>query len=369
MKQILPITVLFFLFNCLIVFAQEVPKDLDYRITDNEVIIRRYEGTARTLIIPDTIEGLPVTTIGRFSFYMNRYLESIIIPDSVKRISDNAFTECRALTTVVLGNGVTVIEESAFARARNLTNINIPDSVTTIGNAAFVNSGIININIPAGVTEIGFEALAADNLESINVSADNKYFSSLDGILYNKDKTILIICPNGKEGSVIIPNSVTVIEDYAFSNCEFLTEIILPDGITRIGEWTFTGCKDLEKIDIPAGVTSIGEWAFYECISLTSVTIPDNVTKIEELAFGDCTALNNVIIGKSVEYIGEKAFSDCTDLVRVTFESKISEKNFASDAFPGNLRAVYFSHGGETDIYVRDRGSRSWRRWRAGGQI
>lgn len=147
------------------------------------------------------------------------------------------------------GYTVTSIGMGAIDSCSSLTNIDIPDSVTSIGNGAF-----------------GFCPLLA----SIDVAAENPSYSSQDGVLFTKDKTVLMKYPAKKQNTAYgIPNTVTSIGDDAFENCALLTSIDIPNGVTNIGDNAFAYCTSLTSITIPGSVTSIGHWAFNGCNDLT----------------------------------------------------------------------------------------------------
>jgi len=196
-------------------------------------------------------------------------------------------------------------------------------------------------------------------LTSINVEESNSDYSSDNGVLYNKDKTILIKCPGGKTGSYTILDSVTSICDEAFSNCYSLTSVTIGSSVTSIGDYAFNWCESLTEVNIPSSVTSIGKSAFGGCSSLTGInvdanntayssdngvlhnkdkttliecpggktgsyTILDNVISIENEAFSNCYTLNSLTIGSSVTSIGEWTFSNCTSLTEVNIPSSVT---------------------------------------------
>mgnify|MGYP001754693680 CR=1 FL=1 len=210
----------------------------------------------------------------------------------------------------IYGMSVTSIGAEAFKDCTSIKSITIPDSVTSIGNSAFENcTSLTSVTIPSSVTSIGDEAFSAcTSLTEIKVATKNSKYVSVNGVLYNKNKTTLISYPAGKKDkSYTISNGVTIIEDRAFEGCASLTSVTIPNGVTSIGDSTFRGCKNLAKLTIPKGVTNIGEYAFRECGSLKSILIPDNVTSIGEQAFYG-SGLTTVKLPEKLTDIGEDAF-------------------------------------------------------------
>ena len=126
------------------------------------------------------------------------------------------------------------------------------------------------------------------------------------------------------EITLIIPNSVTSIGDYAFSGCSGLTSVTIPNSVTSIGECAFVGCHGLTSVTIPNSVTSIGDGAFGNCSGLTSVTIPNSVTSIGNSAFNRCSGLTSVTIPNSVTSLGEGAFYGCKGLTSITIPNSVT---------------------------------------------
>ena len=202
-------------------------------------------------------------------------------------------------TKIVISNSVCNIDGYAFIGCSDLTNITIGDSISSIGNSAFYY---------------------CTNLTDINVGTNNAYYSSVDGVLFNKNITEIIACPK-KRTSYIIPDSVIRIRNYAFNNCTNLTSITIPDGVTSIEERTFYNCTSLTSVTIGSGVTRIERQAFEGCSSLASLTISNSVTSIGDSAFKNCSSLTNITIPDSVTNIGQGAFSGCSSLTSATFET------------------------------------------------
>jgi hypothetical protein len=296
---------------------------------DGNLIIVKYLGRSEAVVIPAEFEGIPVVAIGAEAFSGNRTMKSVAIPDSV-----------------------TIIEKDAFDGCAALADITIPAPVIRIGT-----NGNDSEDVFDGCT----------GLTGITVAGDNGVYSSEDGVLFNKDKTALLLYPEGKSGSYTIPSSVTSIAYCAFESCGKLTDVTIPDSVTSIGEWSFLDCTGLTSITIPGsiktitgdvrngngygaffgctgltsvtisqGVTSIGGSAFARCTRLASVAIPDSVTSIGQMAFQE-SGLTSVTIPDSVTYIGYNAFAACTRLTSVT----VSPVNGRTWDNPGDIRGAF----------------------------
>ncbi len=211
------------------------------------------------IVIPNTYEGKPVTSIGSQAFFGCESLTSINIPDSVTSIGHRAFAGCSSLTS-----------------------INIPDSVTSIGYRAFYGCTQL-MKIENVVSYVGKWAVDCDtNVTSVALRTGTVGIadSAFDGC--------------SSLASITIPDSVTSICGAAFSGCSSLTSINIPDSVTSICDNAFSGCRSLTSINIPDSVTSIGNSAFSRCSSLTSINIPDSVTSIGDSAFWYCSSLTDI---------------------------------------------------------------------------
>ena len=217
------------------------------------------------------------------------------IPSSVTILGDGAFYGCVGLTEIIIPSSITSISVAMFEGCSELASITIPASITSIGDAAFYGCAkLTSVTIPSSVTTIGIAAfIYCAGLTEINVDPNNKNYISVDGVLFNKGKTLLVCHPAGKTGGYEIPSSVTRIDYGAFLGCIELTEITIPSSVTNIGEGAFVGCIELTEITIPSSVTVIEDYAFQSCFGLTEITISSSVTSIGHLAF----SLGNNFIG------------------------------------------------------------------------
>jgi hypothetical protein len=255
---------------------------------------------------------------------------SYSIPSTVLTIGESAFSRCDKITAIVFNNSLVTIEEYAFHICYGLTSINLPSMLETIKANGFYNcEGLKSISIPASVKTIGRSAFT---LTTGNVTVDpgNQYFSSADGVLYNKDKTVLIHYPLDKNGSFIIPNTVTEIGTEAFYSCENLTGITLPAGLKIIHERAFMFCEKLPSVDLPKGITTIGFQAFEQCYALTSFVFPEGIQEINHNVLYYNTGLKSITLPSSITFIGNQAFASCSKLTSLTV-NKISPVDMTDD--------------------------------------
>lgn len=226
-----------------------------------------------------------------------KYKGDIVIPSqvtyeaktySVTAIGDYAFEDCQNLASVVIPNTTKIIGADAFGYCNSLTSVDIPASVTKINFTAF-----------------NF----CSNLENINVAEDNQVFSSIDGVLYNRDATEILSCPNSRT-ELTIQNSVEVIGWGAFYGCKFLSSVIIPDTVKEINGYAFSCCESLKSVIIPPLVKSLEQYTFEWCHSLESVILPEALASINLADFASCTSLKEIQIKNPVPFECREEFSE-----------------------------------------------------------
>ena len=248
-----------------------------------------------------------------YSFSYSQF-STIILPENITSIGNNAFEYCSELKNINLPDGLQHIGMYAFNNCSSLTNVSIPNSVTTIGDAAFIDCGLTSITFPTNVENLGNGLFqGCSNLTTITIP---------DGVTHIGEG-VFFDCSNLT--TIIIPNSVIHIGSGAFYECSSLTSITLPNQLTAINDNTFYNCKNLTDITIPNNVTRIGDYAFSGCSSLTNITIPDGVTSIGEQAFYDCTSLITITIPASVTSIGTHRFTKKYALTTINYAGSMNE--------------------------------------------
>ena len=318
-------------------------KNFEYILINDGKEVEVYyseSGVGGNVVIPSTIEGKPVTSIGMEAFgYCKDKLTAVTIPSSVTQISTYAFAACNKLTAIDIPASVTTIGMGAFTSCTSLTTLTIPGNVKTLGMGAFNGcegltsltisegvevigwgafgdcSGLTAIEIPSSVTSIGDEPFSGSNLTSIKVDEQNTKYDSrnnCNAIIETATDKLVSGCKN-----TIIPTDVKSIGMGAFGGCVGLETIVIPESVKDIGSYVFSDCTGLKEISLPEGITDIKMGTFEMCSSLKSVSIPSGVTSIEIYAFSGCISLTDITIPDSVEDIADSAFSGCTSLADI----------------------------------------------------
>lgn len=311
-----------------------------------------------------------VTDIGHYAFYLHYNVTDVTIPSTVTAINDYAFGYCVSLEEVTLPSGLKAISEGAFSFCTSLSEMKIPANVINIGNFAFTECYSIE----------AFEV----------ASGNNNYSSDSRGVLFDKDKTVLMSAPAGLMESYDIPNTVTKIDSFAFTNSLGLEKLTIPASVEEIGLGAILGTASLaemtasennqyfstdnnvllnkEKTElycaaggitgsytIPDSVGVIYPYAFATCMELTEVIIPEGVTEIGEAAF-TTSGIAAVTIPKSVTVIGDGAFSGCENLSIVRFNG--AAPAMGELTFETVVADVYYPAGEDswTDDVLQDYG-------------
>lgn len=321
----------------------ELPELLDFSIVSNAAETSGTCGDNLTWTFGDSTGTLTISGTGAMKDYKSDirpwegYIDNIkkvVINDGVTTIGDSAFFNCHNLISVTIPDSVTTIGDSAFQYCYSLSDISLNDKLTKIGGQAFVCTNITEITIPSGVDAIGYSVfLGCKNLTNISVASANMHYSSDEyGVLFNKDKTILIQYPTGNtRNNYVVSKTVKTIESSAFFSCLSLetimvninnknysndrygvlfnkdqttliaypagnsrTSYIIPKSVTKITYEAFYNCVNLNNIAIPESISTIEYGQFENCTNLTTITIPKGVTKIDEYAFNNCTSLKDV---------------------------------------------------------------------------
>ncbi len=275
----------------------ETVNDLTFALDYDGRSYRVYDcstSASGAIVIPDTYNGLMVTSIGERAFQHCTSLTSVTLPNTITRIEPSAFYGCTSLISIKIPDSVIYISSSAFSGCTSLSSITIPDSVTSIGSEAFHDcTSLTRVNIT--------DLTAWCNIDFGYLD----YFENCSNPLCYAGKLYL----NGALiENLVIPEGLKTIEFRTFYGCTSLKSVTIPDSVTSIGEQAFLGCTSLTSVLFSDGVTRIGEGAFGGCCSLTNITLPDTVTEIESSAFRACTSLINIIIPDSIKHIGINPF-------------------------------------------------------------
>ena len=353
-----------------------------------------------SVVLPQTL-----TNIGSYAFCNCKKLTDVIIPNAVTNIDDSAFAYCN-LTNIQLPHLLTNIGNSAFIQCGGLTSIEFPESLINIGEHAFLNNALTDVYIPKKVNKIGAGAFAGNTGCIITVSEANENYSSVDGALFNKDKSRLISYTadrrdaSGKRSIYEIPEGVEIISSSAFLNIHNLRGVKMPDSLITIEQRAFDSAnltdelvipKNVENIapdaisfsqessyrvdernthfcsvdgvlfnkeqtkliaypsmkigkeyKIPDKVETICSYSFTNTEYLTSIIFSDSVTSIDTSAFEFCTNLKSVITGSGLKSISNEAFYMCWQLTDITIGKSVENIGFNIFTYCDKLSDVYY---------------------------
>ena len=296
--------------------------------------------------------GSKLKEIGTFCFYGCTSLESLVIPNNVEIIGNQACIGSPWMNCYELTVGAHHISENAFHTCVNVSSLTLTDSVEYIGTKAFVNIGVANssfteIYIPKNVKYIGSIAFVynSSNITSLIVDPENKwYYSENNCIIETSTNTLLFITNNSSIpgtvtnylgtynnnksiSSITIPNNIETIGSYTFYNST-LSDITFNNKVEEIGEYAF-GFTSLTSVNIPSNITTINNSAFVNCSLLTTVTLSEGLTYIGDYAFQGCNSLTTINIPSTVTYIGKYAFDGCESLTTINLPTNLTTLNQA----------------------------------------
>ena len=349
-------------------------------LDDGTIEIRSYTGHRKYITVPEIIDNRVVSSIGDFAFAGQSKLREVTLPKTITHIGLSAFEGCSNLVSMNIPDSVVEIESSAFRNNIRLGYVNIgsQSSLKNVGDFAFEGcSKLKTIDLPSSLEYVNGSAFyGTTSMTKINVANENEHFISVSGVLFNKSKTELIAYPAGVTADYKVPDITRTIGDYAFafSGCSSielseteaigvkafeyssLKKVIIPDSVTSLGAYAFSNCYNLSDITIGVGLTNIESGAFAGDVALKNVYIPANIVAIKLGAFsgaglqavefaensqlltiGDSaftqTGIRNIAFPRSLVSIGNRAFEKCYWLSAVSFEEGSSLQAIGGSAF------------------------------------
>lgn len=298
--------------------------DFTYEVSGANIAITHYSGPGGSVTIPETIDGIPVTSIGSMAFSQCVSLRNVIIPGSVASIGESAFYNCSGLTSVTIPDGVITIGSFAFCGNTSVTNIAIGTGLASLGDGAFTGG---------------------DRLAAITVNPLNPAFTSANNVLLTRDEKTLVQCPANLPRDYSVPASVETIGRWAFYSLTSLTNVTIPDRVATIGGGAFEGCANLAGVTLGQNVKTIEFEAFFGCARLAGVTIPDSVASLGNFAFANCSGMTWATIGGGVTNIGDQAFTRCASLRGVAIPDSVTHLGSVAFSGCGSLAMLTLGNG------------------------
>ncbi len=298
-----------------------------------------------------------VSTIGDYAFESCTALTGITLTDSVAFINNAAFINCTALETVVFGNGLDSIGAQAFSGCTSLTAADIPFPASTVGVEAFANcTALQTVTLPTSLTKLGAEAFyGCVKLNTVNVNSLNLTVPEIWS--HDDNKGVGVFAGAGSSSptglTVVFGEGVTRVPSWMFASASmpsgnghtgypfcYVTNIVLSDSVEVIGEYAFRNCQKLGGVTMGAGVTTIETGAFQSCIALDSLTAGNALAYIQDYAFLDCTALEKITWGSGLDSIGYRAFWNCSSITELVLPNPMTTLGTGAFGYCSALQSV-----------------------------
>lgn len=266
----------------------------DFTLTKEFATVTAYHSQDTDAVVPDTVNGLPVTAIAEGVFAGKTNLRTVTLPEGVTQLGNAVFKGCTALTRVTLPSTLTSIPQEAFAGCTSLSALDVPQAVTSIYEYAFLDCTALEaLALPDGLTQLGAYAFSG--------------------------------CQSLRE--LTLPPLLSAVPDNLAERCASLERVTLPAGVTQIGRAAFYDCRSLAAIDLPAGVSVLGGGAFEGCTALKEFACPEGVTLLSADTFFGCTQLQSVTLPQNLSAIGVYAFAHCPALQTLTLPAGLAQLN------------------------------------------
>ena len=333
---------------------------------DQSWTVSEYIGTDAEVVIPSSLDGMPVTAIGYNAFY-GCEITSVTFPDTDIVVGRMAFLLCKSLKTVTLGRGRTILCDYAFDGCSALETVEVRGEISSLGVGVLARTAYLdNENNWDGDALYLGNSLAAVRESAVGSLAVREGTTVLaDGVFANRTGLEDVTVPEGVtviptaafEGctslkTVALPSTVQTIGYGAFYSCEALESVDLPEGLTSIGQVAFFRCRALKEIAIPSGVTVIDFQTFYDCRSLNRLTLSPDTTGIYHEAFFGCRSLEEVVIPDGVTVIGDRAFMDCFLLSRITVGDNVIQ--LGKEVLSGTAYQEHADNWHDGMLYLED---------------
>lgn len=314
MKKLIPLLIL------LLIFALPAQADTaecgDYTYTllpDGTAEIFAYTGDGGQVTVPDELDGHTVSAIGEVAFADCTTLTGVGLPDSVTSIGNLAFWNCTQLTALELPVSLTHIGDLAFWGCSQIPHVLIPDTVASVGVNPF---------------------MGCTSLTRISVSPEHPTLATVGGALFEKAGKLISYPAGLTEAAYAVPEGIRCIGNSALSLCPNLTEVTLPSTVTVVEDYAFSEAASLQKVTVPSGVVYIGASAFSACPALTEVTLPDTLAVLGDFAFAHCTSLTHLTLPDSLTTIGPDAFTGSDHLLVTVSPGSLAESFVRKSGVP-----------------------------------